>query len=315
MEMQDAWDRLDDAALREIAELRVRLARAETAVDQLAAEAFADQPHPGTGGEAWRELWEAARRFVGAGGGDFPDDERGRDLSALPAGPRRRGARAAAPLRGLRLRRAARAGAAGRPGSDRAARKRCPTCSKSSTRPRWRWPRPARSCRSPPMPRSRPWPIGSAIATGRSEPHPGRSLELDPLRDYVAVQVAEAEGFAVLRNEAERARIKARLRALRGRLEIAASLDEVLEHLEALEQIADLGSGAEKALDPGDLPPHPRAQQTGDHRPPEAGAGPGDRGARPDRRPGRAQRLGQQGQAGSPASSSAARDASESPTS
>jgi hypothetical protein len=72
-QLEDAWARLDDGALEEIAELRTRLARASAAVDQVAAEAFADQPQPGTGGEAWREMWEAARRFVEAGDGSFPD--------------------------------------------------------------------------------------------------------------------------------------------------------------------------------------------------------------------------------------------------
>src|SRR6476659_824264 len=71
-ELQDAWDRLDDAALAEIAALRARLARASAAVEQVAADAFADQPQPGSGGGAWREMWEAARRFVEAGGGEFP---------------------------------------------------------------------------------------------------------------------------------------------------------------------------------------------------------------------------------------------------
>src|SRR4051812_16596727 len=71
-QLEDAWRRLDDEALEEIAELRDRLGRASAAVDQVAAEAFADQPQPGTGGEPWREMWEAARRFVEASEGAFP---------------------------------------------------------------------------------------------------------------------------------------------------------------------------------------------------------------------------------------------------
>ncbi|HWN73714.1 MAG TPA: hypothetical protein VNN15_07910, partial [Solirubrobacterales bacterium] len=74
-ELQDAWDRLDDEVLAEIAELRNRLADASAAVEQVAADAFSDQPQPGTGGEAWREMWEAARRFVEAGEGSFPDHD------------------------------------------------------------------------------------------------------------------------------------------------------------------------------------------------------------------------------------------------
>jgi len=77
-----------------------------------------------------------------------------------------------------------------------------------------------------------------AIVTGRSEPTLDRGLALKPLRDYVAVQVAEAEGFAVLRNEKDRARIEARLRELRARQTVAAVRDDVLAQLASLEAIA-----------------------------------------------------------------------------
>jgi ABC-type dipeptide/oligopeptide/nickel transport system ATPase subunit len=77
-----------------------------------------------------------------------------------------------------------------------------------------------------------------AIVTGRSEPSLAGGLELKPLRDDVAVQVAEAEGFAVLRNESDRARIEARLRELRARRVVADSLADVLAHVESLEAVA-----------------------------------------------------------------------------
>jgi ABC-type dipeptide/oligopeptide/nickel transport system ATPase subunit len=77
-----------------------------------------------------------------------------------------------------------------------------------------------------------------AIATGQTEPSLAFSLDLNPLRDYVAVQTAEAEGFAVLRDDEERARIRHRLRELRARQQVEAGLDEVLRHLEGLETIA-----------------------------------------------------------------------------
>lgn len=236
-ELQDAWDRLDDAALAEIAELRTRLAGAEAAVDQLAAEAFADQPQLGTGGEAWRELWEAARRFVEAGGGGFPDE----------------GEDATCPLcqQGLG-------------GEAHARMHRFEAFVSGELREQVRQVDLALTERLQSLPdlgqllHTAEVAVASAgeelqetvdaalatladrlaIATGQSEPHEGRSLELGPLRDYVAVGVAEAEGFAVLRNEAERARIKARLRELRARQEVAASLPEIVAHLEALEQIA-----------------------------------------------------------------------------
>jgi ABC-type dipeptide/oligopeptide/nickel transport system ATPase subunit len=77
-----------------------------------------------------------------------------------------------------------------------------------------------------------------AIVTGQSEPALASGFDLKALRDYVAVQVAEAEGFAVLRNEEERARVEARLRELRARQAVAAALDDVLAYIESLEEIA-----------------------------------------------------------------------------
>jgi ABC-type transport system involved in cytochrome c biogenesis ATPase subunit len=235
-ELQDAWDRLDDAALAEIAELRARLARAEAAVDQLAAEAFADQPQPGTGGEAWRELWEAARRFVEAGGGDFPDGdeeatcplcqqgidgeahERLHRFEAFVSGELRE------QVRQVDLALTERLGA-------------LPDLQQILHTAEVAVAAAGEELQETVDAALATLADRLAIATGQSEPHAGRSLELGPLRDYVAVQVAEAEGFAVLRNDSERARIRARLRELRARLEIADSLDDLLGHLESLEQI------------------------------------------------------------------------------
>jgi hypothetical protein len=236
-ELQDAWDRLDDEALAEIAELRSRLSRASAAVDQLAAEAFSDQPQPGTGGEAWRQMWEAARRFVEAGDGSFPDDggdatcplcqqglggeahERLHRFEAFVSGELREQVRLVDLALTERLESlpdlqqivhlaevaVATAGEHLQDAADAAVEALADRLS---------------------------------IATGRSEPHPGRALDLGALRDYVAVQTAEAEGFAVLRDNAERARIKTRLRELRARVAVASAADEVREHLDALERIA-----------------------------------------------------------------------------
>ncbi len=235
-ELQRAWDRLDDEALAEIAELRQRLSRATAAVDQLAAEAFADQPQPGTGGEAWREMWEAARRFVETGGGEFPAEgedatcptcqqglgseahERMHRFEAFVSGELREQVRVVdrvltERLEGLPdleeiLHVAELAIAAGgehlRETADAALEALADRL---------------------------------AIATGRTEPHPGRTLELGPLRDFVAVQLAEAEGFAVLRNREERDRIEARLAELRFRRQVEDALDDLIEHLRALEEI------------------------------------------------------------------------------
>jgi ABC-type dipeptide/oligopeptide/nickel transport system ATPase subunit len=235
--LQDAWDRLDDAALAEIAELRTRLARATAAVEQLAADTFSDQPQPDTGGDAWREMWESARRFVEAGAGHFPDHgpdatcplcqqgldadahERLRDFETFVSGDLREQVRQvelalreqleSLPDLGQLLHLSEIAVATAGEELQEAADSALTTLTERM-----------------------------AIATGASEPAPGRVLDLSPLRDYVAVKTAEAEGFAVLRNEAERARIEARLRELRARRAIEEALPDVLGHLDGLRAIA-----------------------------------------------------------------------------
>jgi energy-coupling factor transporter ATP-binding protein EcfA2 len=236
-ELQGAWDRLDDEALTEIAELRTRLARASAAVDQLAAETFSDQPQPGTGGEAWREMWEAARRFVETGDGVFPDEgdgaicpvcqqglgseahERMHRFEAFVSGELRKGVREVDLALTERLEdlpdlpqilhvaeiAVASAGEQLQETVDAALEALADRL---------------------------------AIATGQADPHPGRALDLGPMRDFVAVQIAEAEGFAVLREDDARARIEDRLRELRGRRQVEDSLEDLLGHLEALGEIA-----------------------------------------------------------------------------
>lgn len=236
-ELEEAWGRLDDAALKQIAELRERLARASAAVEQVAVDAFSDQPHPGTGGEEWRQMWEAARRFVAAGEGAFPaeaDDatcplcqqdleegarERVRRFEAFVSGELREQVRLVELaltehleelpdlqriMRGAEVA-AASAGEELQPTADAALQALADRL---------------------------------AIATGADDPLTPHSLDLRPLRDYVAVQIAQAEGFAVLRDEAERARIEGRLVELHARLGIAEALDDVLAHLDGLKAIA-----------------------------------------------------------------------------
>lgn len=236
-QLEDAWDQLDEGALAEIAELRTRLSRAEAAVDQLAAEAFADQPQPGAGGEAWREMWEAARRFVEAGGGSFPDDG---DDATCPVCQQGLGDEAHERIHRFE------AFVSGELGEqvrlvDLALTERLESL--PDLQQMLHTADVAVASAGGELQGTADAALGVladrlAIATGQSEPHPGRELELRPLRDYVAVQVAEAEGFAVLRNEAERARIAARLQTLRGREEVAESLVDVVEHLEARESVA-----------------------------------------------------------------------------
>ncbi len=236
-QLQDAWDRLDDEALREVAELRQRLSRAEAAVDQLAAEAFSDQPRPGTGGEEWREMWEAARRFVAAAGGEFPDGgedstcpvcqqrldseahERMHRFEAFVSGELREQVRLVDLALTERLQ--------GLPGLEKIVNLAEVAVAAGGEHLR----APAEAALEALADRL-------SIATGATEPHQGRPLDLGPLRDYVAIQVAEAEGFAVLRDREERERIERRLLELRGRREVEESLDDLIEHLRGLDQIA-----------------------------------------------------------------------------
>lgn len=236
-DLQNAWDRLDDEALAEIAELRTRLTRASAAVEEMAAEAFADQPQPGTGGDAWRAMWEAARRFVEAGDGHFPDHEpdatcplcqqglgaeaheRMQQFEAFVSGELRERVRQVELALQERLE--------GLPDLGRLIHLSEVAVATAGEHLQ----EPADAALQTLADRL-------AIATGQSDPAPGRALDLKPLRDCAAVQTAEAEGFAVLRNADERRRIEVRLRELRARLAIAAELEDVLGHLEGLRAIA-----------------------------------------------------------------------------
>jgi ABC-type dipeptide/oligopeptide/nickel transport system ATPase subunit len=236
-ELQAAWDRLDDEALAEIAELRTRLARATAAVDELAAEAFADQPQLGTGGEAWREMWEAARRFVEAGEGSFPDE--GEDATCpicqqrLDGEAHERMHRFEAFVSG-ELREQVRL-------VDLALTERLeglPNLVQILHVAELALAAAGEELRETVDAALEALADRLAIATGAAEAHPGPRLELGPLHDFVAVQVAAAEGFAVLRDREERKRIEGRLRELRARREVEASLEDLIAHLRALDEIA-----------------------------------------------------------------------------
>jgi ABC-type Na+ transport system ATPase subunit NatA len=236
-ELQSAWDRLDDGALAEIAELRVRLARASAAVDQLAAEAFSDQPQPGTGGEAWRQMWEAARHFVESGEGVFPDEgeaaicpvcqqhlgseahERMHRFEAFVSGELREQVRLVDLVLTERLE--------GLPDLEKIVHAAEVAVAAAGEQLQGTVDAALEALAD-----------RLAIATGQAEQHPGRALELTPLRDFIAVHLAEAEGFAVLRNQEERDRIESRLHELRARREVEEALGDVREHLMALGEIA-----------------------------------------------------------------------------
>ncbi|HET9676931.1 MAG TPA: ATP-binding protein, partial [Solirubrobacterales bacterium] len=236
-ELQDAWDRLDDEALAEIAELRSRLSRASAAVEQVAADAFSDQPQPGTGGEAWREMWEAARRFVEAGEGSFPDHgpeatcplcqqglgteahERLHHFEAFVAGDLR------AQVQQVEL-------ALTEHLED------LPDLNQIIHTAEIAVATAGEQLQGPADAALEALADRLAIATGQAEPPAEVRFDLGPLRSYAAAQTAEAEQFAALRDEEERARIERRLRELRARRAVGESLADVLAHLEGLEAIA-----------------------------------------------------------------------------
>jgi ABC-type dipeptide/oligopeptide/nickel transport system ATPase subunit len=237
VELQDAWDRLDDEALAEIAELRARLARASAAVEQVAADAFADQSQPGTGGEAWRAMWEAAKRFVEAGEGSFPDHgpeatcplcqqglgaeahERLHRFEAFVAGDLREQV--------AQVELALTEHLEGLPDLGQLIH----TAEIAVATAGEELQEPADEALEALADRL-------AIATGQAELPTIVHFDLGPLQDYVTAQNEEADQFAALRDEEERARIKRRLRELRARRTVGAALADVLAHLDGLQAIA-----------------------------------------------------------------------------
>src|SRR4051812_27699050 len=236
-ELEDAWARLDDAELEEIAELRSRLARASAAVEQVAAEAFADQPQPGTGGDAWREMWEAARQFVGAGGGPFPDE--GDDATCplcqqdLEAEARERMRRFEAFVSGNLRDQVQQVDLALSEHLER-----LPDLTQISHSAEVAVAAAGEHLQGAADAALKALAERLAIVVGQAEPSLQAALDLKPLRDYVAVQIAEAEGFAVLRDDEERARIDERLRELRARRTVGEAIGGVLAHLDALAEVA-----------------------------------------------------------------------------
>ena len=250
-ELEAAWKLLDDEALEEIGELRTRLARASAAVDQVAAEAFADQPQPGTGGEAWREMWEAARRFVEAGDGAFPDEAGDATCPLcqqdLEAAARERMQRFEAFVSGNLREQVQLVDAALTEHLEA-----LPDLGEISHAAEVAVAAAGEHLQEPADAALAALADRLAIVTGRSEPSLDAGLDLKPLRDYVAVQVAEAEGFAVLRNERERERVEARLRELRARQAVASARADVRAYMESLEAVA-VRERARAALSTGSI--------------------------------------------------------------
>lgn len=74
-ELERATEKVTDERIAAIADLRKGLEAATTAERSLATDAFSGQAYPGTGQAPWREMWEAARRFVEAEDGAFPGED------------------------------------------------------------------------------------------------------------------------------------------------------------------------------------------------------------------------------------------------
>lgn len=69
----NALHAVDDAVLAEAQELRTKRDATVNAQQRLAQDAFANVPIQQTGNDAWKELWEAARRFAHSHDSEFPD--------------------------------------------------------------------------------------------------------------------------------------------------------------------------------------------------------------------------------------------------
>ncbi len=236
-ELEGAWDRLDEEALGEIAELRSRLASASAAVDQVAAEAFSDQPHPGTGGDAWREMWEAARRFVEAGGGSFPDERDGATCPVcqqdLDSEAHERMHRFEAFIAGDLREQVQRVDALL---TERA--EALPDLTAIAHLAEVTVAGADEQLQGPVDAALETLADRMAIATGQVEPSLAQTLELKQLRDYVAGKGAEAEWFAALRDDEERRRIKRRLAELHARRTVGEELESVLSYMDGLEATA-----------------------------------------------------------------------------
>ncbi|HEX8101255.1 MAG TPA: AAA family ATPase [Solirubrobacteraceae bacterium] len=71
--LDDALRTVDDGVLDQARMLRRRRDETVAAQRRLAGDALADAPVPGTGDEAWKALWEAARNVAVSRGSTFPD--------------------------------------------------------------------------------------------------------------------------------------------------------------------------------------------------------------------------------------------------
>jgi ABC-type dipeptide/oligopeptide/nickel transport system ATPase subunit len=248
--LQQAADRLTDTKLENLRSLRIGLDEAIAVESELADRAFAGQRFSGTGQGPWREMWEAARRFVESSGGTFPNtgpdaacptcqqdlDPAAKarmatfetfvreDLGRQTATARSRLSHAVEAIPDVSARRV----------TIDAALDRTDDALQSTV------------AQAIEVLRAREQ-IARAIASGIEEPvRPAPLVSLGPIADYAKVQVAVAEQQVAMRDENEQRRRRARLADLRDRQTLAASMSAVRMRVSLLRKIAQLESAKDK---------------------------------------------------------------------
>jgi ABC-type multidrug transport system ATPase subunit len=241
--LRGAADQLTDERLEVIGDLRTRLEDATEAERKLASETFSGQRFPETGQGAWREMWEAARRFAESGGRSFPDT--GPDAACptcqqdLDEDARERMRRfeqfVRSDLRGqiatlnadLSRERAALPDVDTVRMTVEAALSQAPDAISVLADSALT----AFSSRAD-VARRR------ADGTGRELSTPPRRADIDRFTAYAEAQNATANAQAALRDEAEQRRIMDRLAELRGREDLAAAIPAIRTRVEGLREIA-----------------------------------------------------------------------------
>jgi hypothetical protein len=244
--LDEALHAVDDSVLDQARMLRRRRDKTVAAQRRLAGDALADTPLPGTGDDAWKALWEAARRFAVSRGSEFPptgedvrcelcqqtlDDDAHRRMQAFE---KYVSDDLEASLGALRERAQALIRAAPDPDvlsgqvtawlaaiDDNRLTGTVSAALDAYTARR-----------------------GSlvAILSGETLPAPTAAPTLNPLDAVVDRQTTAAAGHAALRDDSKRRGLLARLGELRDRVHLADHLDVVLRHVDNRRRIARLNA-------------------------------------------------------------------------
>lgn len=242
--LHGAGQLLTDDTVKDIREARSGLDEATAAERELVDKAFSGQRFPQTGQGPWQEMWEAARRFVEAGGGTFPDT--GPDAScptcqqALDGDARQRMTTFEEFVRGDLSQRIARLRA------DLAAKTQAiPDIGATRTRvddaldgSSQKVTKTAKETLDLLAERER---FARAVAGGKEEStQPPPLVDISIISDYGAEQSATADTQAALRDEAEQRRVISRLAELQARKALLGALPVVQKHIETLQVIAGI---------------------------------------------------------------------------